>query len=94
MDLPSDDDYVAVWALMDSCSAVHVVDATKVFPKAKTHPAPKGHTGFKAASGTHIPRQGFVYTDVRTMEGGDKTVRWHNAKVELPMLSTRELKRN
>ena len=51
LDLPSDDDYVAVWALMDSGSAVHVVDATKVFHKAKTHPAPKGHQGFKAASG-------------------------------------------
>ena len=32
LDLPSDADFVAVWALVDSGSSVHVVNAKKSFP--------------------------------------------------------------
>ena len=94
LDLPSDKDYVAVWALVDSGSSVHVVDASQVFPKSKVLPPPKGHKGFTVADGTKVEHGGFVHTNIRTVEGENKTIRWKNAKVAMPILSTHELARN
>ena len=45
LDLPTDKDYVAVWALVDSGSSVHVVNAEQICPGAKIHPPPPGHGG-------------------------------------------------
>ena len=65
-----------------------------MFPKSKVFPPPKGHKGFEVASGQRISHDGFVYTDVKTAEGEDRTIRWKNAKVAMPILSTHEIARN
>ena len=89
-----DSDYIAIWALVDSGSTVHAIDAEKLLPKAKRHPPPRGHSGFKAANGGRIPHRGFVDTVVKLQEGDIRTIRWSDTKVELPILSTQQLARN
>ena len=51
LDLPTNADYTAVWALVDSGSPVHIADAKKVFPNAANQPPPPGHRGFQGAGG-------------------------------------------
>ena len=94
LDLPSDADYVAIWSLVDSGSSVNVVDATKLFPKSKVHPPPPGHKGFTVANGVRIPHRGFVHTEIQTVEGEKYVVRWKNAAVSMPILSTHAMARN
>lgn len=94
LDLPSDKDYTAVWALVDSGSAVHVVDSSKTFPNVKVQPPPANHKGFAVAGGTRIKHGGFVTTDAVTNEGQHKTITWKNAAVALPILSAHELARD
>jgi hypothetical protein len=94
LDLPTNADYIAIWALVDSGSSVHVVDAKKFFPNSSIIPPPRDHKGFTVADGSRIPHGGFVHTNVTTHEGENKTIRWKNAKVALPILSTHELARN
>ena len=94
LDLPTDNDYCAVWALVDSGSAVHAVDAKKTFPTQNIDPPPPRHRGFAVADGTRIPHGGFVTTDVVTQEGQRKPITWKNASVSMPILSTHDLARN
>ena len=94
LDLPSDEDWVAVWALVDSGSSVHVVDAKKTFPGLKIDAPPSGHQGFNVANGVRIPHNGFVQTQARTAEGHEYNIRWRNSDVAMPILSTHELARN
>ena len=89
-----DDDYFAIWALVDSGSSVHAIDADKYLPNAKKQKPPPGHKGFKAANGEIIPHGGFVSTDVRFKEGNGRTLEWNNAKVEMPILSTKKLNKD
>ena len=42
LELPTNKDYVSVWALVDPGSAVHVVDAPRVFPGASVEPPAEG----------------------------------------------------
>ena len=65
-----------------------------MFPGAKVHPPPKDHQGFEVADGKRLRHEGYVYTDVRTVEGKSGTVRWKNGKVAMPILSTHEIARN
>ena len=75
LDLPSDSDFVAVWALIDSGSSVHIVNAKKIFPGASNEPPPAGHKGFEVANGQRLQHQGYVSTTVRTVEGDVRTIR-------------------
>lgn len=95
LDLPTADDWVAVWPLIDNGSPAHVVDAEQVFPNAKVDPPPPGHRGFKAADGTSIPHKSFATTEAKTNEGHTFTITWKkNAAVGMPILSTHELAMN
>ena len=92
--MDNDDDYIAVWALLDSGSSVHVVDAAKFFPKAKVHKPRQDSRGFTVASGAKIPDLGTVETPVKTVEGVKSKVVWKNANVAMPILSTHEIAAN
>ena len=94
--LDNDDDYIAVWALLDSGSSVHVVDAAKFFPKAKVNRPKPGSRGFTVASGAKIEDLGTVETPCKTAEGISTSITWRNANVAMPILSTHEIaaKRN
>ena len=72
LDLPTNADYIAVWALVDSGSPVHIVDAKQVFPNATVQPPPPNHRGFQGAGEELIKHEGFVTTTVRTREGGEQ----------------------
>ena len=85
---------MSVWALVDSGSSVHVVDAPKVFPGAPVAPPPKGHKGFSGAGGERIEHKGTIETAITTMEGTNGCIKWKNANVAMPILSTQELARN
>ena len=62
-------DYVAIWALVDSGSSVHVVDAPQEFPDADIQAPPKDAKGFQATDGRTIPHKGSVVTPMRVTEG-------------------------
>ena len=47
----SDDEYEAVWALLDKGSSVHVLDASKHLPGARTQKPAHGAKGFETANG-------------------------------------------
>ena len=89
--LDSDEENEALWALLDSGSALHVANASKFFPGAKiVKPAP-GAPGFKAANDSVIEDKGTFETPIRTDEGLDFHVKWKNADVAMPILSTHEI---
>ena len=46
------------------------------------------------ASGSNIPDLGTTVIPARTQEGLNTSIRWKNAKVAMPMLSTHEIARN
>ena len=91
---PSHADYIAIKALVDSGSSVHVVNAKTFFPNSSIIPPPRDHTGFTVADGSRIPHCGFVQTHVTTHDGENKTIRWNVANAALPIISTHELARN
>ena len=88
------EEYEAIWALVDSGSSVHVVDADKIFPGAKVNAPEKGSTGFKTANGGRVVDKGTVDIEVVTEEGAEKVTRWVNAEVAMPILSTKLLAKN
>ena len=73
---------------------MHIVDAKQIFPGAKIQPPPQGHKGFDVANGQRLRHQGFINTNVKTVEGEDKSITWKHGDVALPILSTHELARN
>ena len=40
-----------------------------------------------------MPHGGFVTTEVKFEKGNQRTIRWNNADVDMPILSTKELNR-
>ena len=72
---------------------MHVVDGEKVFPGAKVQPPPPDHPGFQGADKSRIPHLGTLDTVVRTDEGIEGSIKWKNARVAMPILSTHELAR-
>ena len=94
LDLPTDADLVAVWALVDSGSSVHVVNALKSFPGSHIEAPPRGAKGFVMANGDRVAHGGFVTVPCKTQEGQTKTIKWKHADVAMPILSTHELSRN
>ena len=94
LDLDTDEDYEAVWALVDSGSSVHVVDAEKFFPGAKIVPPKPGSTGFKTANSGTVPDLGSLDIPFVTGEGQHKVAHWINAKVAMPILSSNMLAAN
>ena len=85
--LPTDSDWVAIRALVDSGSSVNVVNAKKIFPGAELTP-PKKHVSYNTASGAEVKNEGSIVTDCKTEEGHKRTVHWEHADVDLPILST------
>ena len=55
LDLPHDSDYVAIWALVDSGSSVHVANVSKVFPGARIEKPPKDAMGLHWSLRHHHP---------------------------------------
>ena len=94
LELPTDQDYCAIWALVDSGSSVHVVDVAKTFPGAKIKAPVKGSKGFTCANGSKNPDKGSCIVPFKTIEGRAAAVQWKNAEVAMPILSTKELARN
>ena len=94
VELSNDAEYEAVWALLDSGSSVHVVNASKVFPGAKINKPDRAAKGFTVANGKHVPDLGTLTTPVQLPDGSKRQVMWKNAEVELPILSTHEIARN
>ena len=87
--LESNEEWEALWALLDSCSSVDVVDMDKVFPGAQVK-KPKGKPQqFAAANRSNVENMCTATIPARTMEGGDRTTEWNNAMVEMPILSTK-----
>lgn len=93
-DLPTDKDYVSVWASDDSGSSVHAVHSAKTFPGARTEALPKGAEPFTCANRSKIPNTGTAVVPFRTQEGMKSATLWDRAEVEMPILSTQELARN
>ena len=63
-------------------------------PGATVVKPPHGARGFQTADGKVIPNLGHTVTPIRTDEGQQGQVRWKNAPVEMPILSTHEIALN
>ena len=91
----SDKDLVAIWALVDAGSAVHVVDFEKVFPglKVREYKAQRHGVKYTAAGGTQIENRGEGTVHFKTVSGQDDSIVFQNAKVGIPIMSTNGLAR-
>ena len=89
--LDSNEEWDVLWALVDSGSSVHVVNAEQVFPGAKINKPRPGARPFKVANGGTVPNLGHAAVKARTAEGEDLTINWKNAPVDMPILSTKLL---
>lgn len=91
LDLERDNEWEAVWALLDSGSSVHVADAPKHLSGASVRPRPSYTRSFQAADGTTIPHRGHTVTHMRMNEaenatGWDGEIAWKHATVAMPTL--------
>ena len=94
IDMESDVQWKAVWALLDSGRSVHVANAARHFPGAEIQQPPSNTKGFQTADGKTISNLGHTVTHLRTQEGFRTGVQWKNAKVAMQILSTHEIAKN
>ena len=86
LDLESDDDYFAVWALMDSGASINAINAEKIVPNAVVQKTKQ--RSYSTANGGTISNMGQVTTVCRHEAGHQRTYAWQNVKVDMPILST------
>ena len=89
--LESDDDWVALWSLVDSGSSVNVGNVAKVFPGAKIKRAPSRARPFKTTNGGSVPNLCSAEVDARTAEGEDIAIVRSHADVEMQIPSANRL---
>ena len=94
VDAPSDTDYVATRALLDSGSSVHGCNAKTVFRGSVNEPPPRGAKGFQTADGTNTRHKSFATVHCRTPERDTRPSIWKHADVSMPIISTHELAGN
>ena len=70
VDLQCDEDWVALWALVDSGSSVHVVNVEKVFPGARIKRAHPNARPFNVANSGAGANLGPAEVKARTNDGG------------------------
>ena len=89
----TDDDWMAIWALMDAGSAVHVADLEKHLPgvKVRESAAQKCGVRYQCANGGEIPNKGEGLVRFKTEAGIEKTIVVQNAEVGMPIISTNKL---
>ena len=91
----SDEDLVAIWALLDAGSAVHVADFSKHFPGLKTKEGNSKKRGVKyhTAGGGLPPNRGEGDLVFKTTEGNYGSITFQDAAVGMPIISTNGLAR-
>ena len=91
LEVNSNDEYEAIWALVDSGSSVHVIDVEAVLPGAKIRKPDADAPEFRTACGGTVKDLGAADVPFVSAEGNDHPIRWRNAKVAMPILSTQLL---
>ena len=86
--LDSNEEWEALWALVDAGSSVDVADMERDFPGAKVKEPQAGEKDFAAANGSKVRNLGSATIRAKTVEGDDITSDWKNAKVAMPIIST------
>ena len=96
LDLPTDEDYVTVWSLADTGSAVHVADAAKHFPGAKVRKSQAQTKGVKyeSACGGKLANKGEFDIKWRAPDGKERVTTFQNAEVGLPIFSVSHVARD
>ena len=90
LDLETNQDWIALWAILDSGSSINGIDVEKYIPKTKLRESSaqrKGQT-YKAANGGILKNEGETDVQVKMQEGHIDNVTWQNVKLDMPILST------
>ena len=86
LSLDNNDDYFAVWALMDSGASINAINAAKIIPNAAVQKSKQ--TSYATANGGTLHNMGQVTTVCKHQEGHTRTYTWQNVNVDMPILST------
>ena len=86
-----DRDLVAVWALTDSGSGVHIANHDVNFPGSKLEKNKFQETKYMAANKSEIVNEGEMAIRARTAEGHSVRIPFQSAKVGMPILSVAQL---
>ena len=93
LDLQSDDQYEAVWALVDSGAARSCARRRAHFLHTETHLRPS-HVKMATASGEELASRGCFSLDAFSAEGNQITQTFEDADVDMPIMSVGELAAN
>ena len=74
--LDSNEEWEAMWALVDAGSSVDVADMERDFPGAKVKEPQAGEKDFAAANGSKVRNLEGATIRARTVEGDDITSEW------------------
>ena len=78
---------VAIWALMDSGSGVHIANHDVHFPGSELEKSKFQGTKYMAANKSEIVNEGEMTIKARTAEGHSVRIPFQSAKVGMPILS-------
>ena len=93
LNLESDSEYVAVWALVDSGAAKSCAKRQAHFLHTETDLRPS-HVRMATASGEELPSRGCFDLDALSVEGNPISTTFEDADVDMPILAVGELSAN
>ena len=93
LDLESNEDYEAVWALVDSGAAKSVARRKAHFAKTITHLRPS-EVRMATASGEELKSRGCFHLHALSAEGNEVSQTFEDADVDMPIMSVGELSTN
>ena len=88
LDLENDEEYMCVWALVDSGAGVNVADSSQI-PGSTPTTAPE--INLTCADGNRMPNKGARKVMTHTREGISRERTFYDAPVDMPILSVAEL---
>ena len=91
-EVTTDDDLVAVWALVDSGSGVHIASHGTHFPGARLQKGDRHGAKYTAANGSEMEDEGAMTITALTEEGAQASIVFQsNSQVGMPILSVAKL---
>ena len=92
LDLESNKDYEAIWALIDSGAGKSCANKSKHFPSVKTRNSPST-ARMATANGHELKSRGTFTVEGKTSEGQDVTPMFEDADVDMPIIAVSDLSR-
>ena len=93
LDLSSDSEYAAVWALIDSGAGKSVANKAKHFPHVVTKNKPSD-SRMATANGAELKSRGTFQVDAQTVEGQKLSPSFEDADVDMPIVAVNDISHN